>query len=574
MLTEVIVENLGVLERAELELDGGCTALTGETGAGKTLLVVALGLLLGGRADRSLVREGARRARIQGRFVVPSDHRAVRLLDDLGLVADRADDYVEIVLARSVDAEGKSRARVNGSIVTNSVLASAGAALVEIAGQHAATGIGSPSVQRGILDANAGAVDEASEVAAAVRSAVGCEREFEQLASSERERERELDILRFEIEEIDAAKLREGEAAELGEEVERLEHAEAIALALGSAVEALKGEGGAGDLVGAAERDATLAAEHDAALGEAVDRLAGVAVEITDIADELARRTITPDPDALEQTRTRLTAIARLRRKYGDNESEILAYHERARARAAELEGATSALEELRGRRDAELERARELAASLGRRRAEAAAKFGPEIEAVLGGLALTGARFEVRLTERELYEGGSEGVEFLVSANPGEATRPLAKVASGGELARLALALHLLARPPEGADGGRAHASTMVFDEIDAGVGGRAAQAVGRALAGLARESGAQVLVVTHLPQVAAFADNHYRVIKEPRDERANEAGRSVARLERVDSEERIDELSRMLAGMPESSRAREHARELLDIASEMVAR
>lgn len=558
MLIELVVEGLGAIERAELELEPGCSALTGETGAGKTLVVAALGLLVGGRSDRALVREGTSEARIEGRFVVDASHDAVEILRAQGIIEDPDPrGEVEIVMARTIAADKGGRARINGRLVTVAALSELGECLVEIAGQHEAQGIGAASRQRVLLDcfAGPGALSAAKSVAEAVRAAARTKREFEELQSSERERERELDLLRYEINEITGAELREGEYATLTAEASRLEHAESIALALEGAGEALRGEGGAAETLNSAYRDVDQAAQRDPSLAELARRLDAASFEVADVADELARSVVTPDPEQLDETRQRLDDISRLRRKYGETESEILDYLERKQARVAELEDVESSLETLRTTHEELLRSAHELAASLREERARAAVRLERAMEETLAGLALEGARFEVALLERELYEGGIDAIELRVAANPGESPRPVAKVASGGELSRIALALHLLTSPPG--------AATMVFDEVDAGVGGRAAQSVGRALAELAAGTGAQVLVVTHLPQVAAFADTHYRVAKEAGEQRASSL------VSRIEGRDRVDELSRMLAGMPESDRAREHAQELLDSAA-----
>jgi DNA repair protein RecN (Recombination protein N) len=558
MLIELVVEGLGVIERAELELEPGCSALTGETGAGKTLVVAALGLLVGGRSDRALVREGASEARIQGRFVVGGSHDAVEILRAHGILEDPdPSSDVEIVMTRTIAADKGGKARINGRLVTVAALNELGECLVEIAGQHEAQGIGAPPRQRMLLDSFAGpdVLTNSKSVADAVRAAARTKREFEELLASERERERELDLLRYEINEITRAELREGEHETLVAEASRLEHAESIALALEGAGEALRGEGGAAETLTSAYRDVDQAARRDPSLAELARRLEAASLEVADVADELARSLVAPDPGLLDETRQRLDVISRLRRKYGETESEILDYLDRKQARVAELEGAESSLELLRTTHEQLLERAHDLAASLHEKRARAAVRLERAMEETLATLALDGARFEVALADRELYEGGIDAVELRVAANPGESPRPVAKVASGGELSRIALALHLLTSTPG--------AETMVFDEVDAGVGGRAAQSVGRSLAELAATTGAQVLVVTHLPQVAAFADTHYRVAKEAGEVRAS------AMVARVEGAERVDELSRMLAGMPESDRAREHAQELLDSAA-----
>ena len=573
MLRELVVEGLGVVERAELELHGGCSALTGETGAGKTLMVAALGLLVGGRSDRALVREGAAEALVEGRFVVPPGHRAIEVLVAHGIIdAETAEQETEIVLTRSITADGKGgRGRINGRLVTVATLGSVGAQLVEIAGQHEAQGVGAPARQRALLDAFAGCTALATELAGTVRAASRIHSELETLLSSERERERELDLLRYETSEIEKADLQEGEFELLTADAERLEHAESIVLALGRAVDALSGERGAAETIDSAHRDVSAAAQRDSALNELAERLEATSLEIADVAGDLTRNLVAPDPHALEETRARLDVIARLMRKYGEDrvpndavrqspEAGVLGYLARARNRIDELENAESSLEGLRGEHDELVARSGDLAQELGSRRREAGPHLERQMEEMLGGLALAGARFEVALTERELFEGGSESVELRVAANPGETARPVAKVASGGELSRIALALHLLTSRYSDTKGS---ARTMIFDEVDAGVSGLAAQSVGRALADLARTSGAQVLLVTHLPQVAAFADAHYRVLKQTADERA------TALVEHVEGAERVDELSRMLAGMPESQRAREHAKELLETAS-----
>jgi DNA repair protein RecN (Recombination protein N) len=573
MLRELVVEGLGVIERAELELHGGCSALTGETGAGKTLVVAALGLLIGGRSDRALVREGAPEALVEGRFVVPADHGAIAVLEDNGIIeGGAAGPDVEIVLTRTVAADGKGgRARINGRLVTVAVLSALGEQLVEIAGQQEAQGVGGLSRQRALLDAFSGSTALATELAQTVRAASRVRSELDTLATTERARERELDLLRYEISEIEKAALEEGELDRLTADADRLEHAESIALALGRAIDALHGEGGAAETVDAALRDVSRAARRDSALDEVARRLEAASVEVSDVAADLTRSMVAPDPQALEATQARLDVIGRMVRKYGNDEpsserdargpeARVLRYLARARTRAQELTNAESSFGSLRGEHEDLMTRANRLARDLGVRRREAGPRLERAMEEMLGDLALEGARFEVALTDRELFEGGAESVEFRVAANPGENARPIAKVASGGELSRIALALHLLTSHDRGTEGS---ARTMVFDEVDEGVGGRAAQSVGRALADLARVSGAQVLLVTHLPQVAAFAGTHYRVLKESFDERAS------ALVARVEGPERLDELSRMLAGMPESRRAREHAKELLETAS-----
>lgn len=557
MLTELIVENLGVIDRVEVTFDTGSTALTGETGAGKTLLVTALGLLTGGRADRTIVRAGSESTRVEGMFVVPADHPAVTYLED----ANTTDDgTVEIVLGRSVSADGKSKARVDGRIATLSTVAALGSELIEIAGQNEHHRLGSTGEQRALLDGFAGeaVVALAAEVALKVATWREARARLDELISGERERAREVDILRYEINEIESVGPVVGETTDLVAQANRLEHAEALATGLAAVIETLKGESGAGDALATASSTLEPLAARDAALEPLIARLRDSAIEIADVASELATRVIAPDEIALEETRARLDALARLHRKFGPDDAEVLAHLAKAQARLAELTGADSDAATLA----ADVERmeadARKDAAKLSVARREAAPELALAVEGILGELAMPDAAFEVNLEERDLYEGGQEAVAFSVSANPGEAPKPLAKVASGGELSRISLALRLLTA--------RSSVATMIFDEVDAGVGGQAAQAVGARLAQLAEESGGQVLVVTHLPQVAAFADHQFRIRK-----LAGE-GRTGATVERVKAGERVEEITRMLAGLPDSERGRAHARELLEIAGRSV--
>jgi DNA repair protein RecN (Recombination protein N) len=561
MLNELVVEGLGVIDRAELSLERGCCALTGETGAGKTLLVAALSLLLGARAERTMVREGAGRARIEGRFTVGPSHPAAELLRAHGVIDDEAGDEVELIVSRLIEADGRTgKARINGRMVTISVLEEAGAMLGEIASQHAHRRLGSSSAARRILDSYAGAaaVALADEVATAVRRSARARRLAEELRGRERERTREFDILRYEVAEIEAAAPSVGETERLTNDARRLENAEALAVGIENARSSLHGEGGASEQIARAVLDLGRVAEFDARLTEFARRLEAAGVEIADVAADLAGSAALPDAQDLEETRDRLSLLARLRRKYGDDEASVLAYLERAKARAMELESTGSDLTAAEEEATRLEEQASKLASQLSGLRRAAAPKLERAAGALLAQLALPGGRVEVALEEHALYEGGLETVELRVAANPGEVPRPVAKAASGGELSRISLALHMLTSSHT--------AETMVFDEVDAGIGGEAAHSVGRLLARLGDESGAQVLVVTHLPQVAAHARSHLRVSK------SESGGRVTAAVKKVEGEERIAELSRMLAGLPASERARGHAQELLEVAGGRV--
>ena len=553
MLSELVVEDLGPIARAELVLRAGSSALTGETGAGKTLLVTAVTLLAGGRADRGIVRDGASEARVEGRFVVPASHPAVAVLESRDLL-DAPDDEIEIVITRTISENG-SRARVNGRLVPAAALSDLGAALVEIAGQHEHHRLSSPRAQRELLDRFAGSdtLDLAKEVADTVRELVRLERELAELEASERERARELDVLRFEMEELEGSAVRVGETAELTAEASRLENAELLGSALDEATSELVGETGADDSVQRAIAALRRAAEADPTMAPVIDRLENVSAELRDVGTELSRGIQEPDPTALEAIRDRLGELARLRRKYGDDEAEVVAYLERARVRSEDLTGKSEGIQTIGESIERLRAHATEKANGLSDARRDAATKLKKAVVDSLGRLAMAGSDFVVDVEATDLYEGGLDAVTFRVATGPGEKPRPLSKVASGGELSRIALALHLLARGSE--------APTMIFDEVDAGVGGAAARSVGEALASLGSDE-TQVLVVTHLPQVAAFADSHYRVVR-------RDGERRDVVVEDVEGSDRVEELSRMLAGLSESDTAREHAQELLDLAA-----
>jgi len=524
VLVELRVKDLGVIESVSLDLGPGMNALTGETGAGKTLLVEALDLLVGGRADPALVRPGAEEALVEGRFV---------------------DGEEEIILARVVPASGRSRAWVNGRMAPLASLAELGSGLLELHGQHAQQSLVDQAAQRGALDAFAGVDPGPLSLARARRRAVT--EELAGLGGDDRARAREADLLRYQLDDIDAAGLSDPEEEdELAQEEERLaqaaSHRDAAAAAL-AALQAPDGVGpGAADLLGAAQHDlsgrAPLAAFHA--------RLAALGAEVTELASELrvVVETWEEDPERLAWVRARRQKLRDLSRKYGEGIAAVVAFAEQTRARLATLD----AVEERAGVLQADLAAAeadvRRAEAALGATRRRCAPQLAEAVQARLRTLAMPLARFGVTVGEHD----PGDDVVFLLGANPGEGTLPLAKVASGGELARAMLALRLVLTeaPP-----------TMVFDEVDAGVGGEAAAAVGRALAEVAAHH--QVLVVTHLAQVAACATRQFGVRK------AVVGGRSVASADVLGEGDRVVELARMLSGQPNSATARRHAEELL---------
>jgi DNA repair protein RecN (Recombination protein N) len=534
-LVELAVRDLGVIAELRLVLGPGMTAVTGETGAGKTMVVDAIELLVGGRADPVLVRTGAEEAWAEGRFVRPAD-------GDGG-------EPIEVVVARAVPRSGRSRAYIDGRLATAGELAALGEALVDLHGQHAHQSLLHPAAQRESLD-RFGGVDLGPLRAARYDAQLIVDK-LTALGGDERARARELDLVRYQVAELDAA------AVEGPDEDDRLEaeedaladaaaHREAAAVALAALSAGGEGVGdgpaSAADAVGAA----IAAVSGRRPFRDAEGRLRAVAAELTDVAAELraAGETIDEDPERLERVRERRQLLRDLRRKYGDTLADVLAEGERLRERLAELEDHDRRAAEL----DAALIEARKVeaaaAAVVAEARRAAAPGLAERIQANLAELAMPKARVAVEVSG----DDPGDDVAILLAANPGTPPLPLAKVASGGELARTMLALRLVltGAPP-----------TLVFDEVDAGIGGSAALAVGRSLAKLADRH--QVLVVTHLPQVAAYADAQVRVAKESDDDA------TVSRAAVLDDDDRVVELSRMLSGQPDSDAARIHAADLL---------
>ena len=528
MLVELRVRNLGVIADLELELGAGMTAVTGETGAGKTLVVDAIELLVGGRADAAMVRAGEDEAVVEGRFVVGDD---------------------EAVIRRVVSAQGRSRAYINGAMATVGELATRGEELLDLHGQHAHQSLLGAAAQRNALD-EFGDVDlvplrEARATKAAIRQ------RLDALGGDPHERAREVDLLAFQVDEISQAQLTSSdEEATLEAAEDRLANAAALREAAAEAYAHVQDDDGGADRL----RSALAAVAHAAPFTAVAERLQNVLAEVDDVAAELraAAESIEEDPEELERVRARRQMLVELKRKYGDTIDEVIAFGARASTRLEELRGRDDEVAALTAELDTATTAEQHAAAKVAKARAAAAGPAGAAIERHLHELALPRATLTISVEG----EPPADDVAFVFAANPGEAALPLRKVASGGELARVMLALRLVltAGPP-----------TMVFDEVDAGIGGEAAVAVGHALATLGRER--QVLVVTHLPQVAAFADAQVQVVKQDVGERV------IAQAARLDGDDRVVELSRMLAGNSDSAAARKHAKELLAAAKKRRA-
>jgi DNA repair protein RecN (Recombination protein N) len=569
MLAELRIRDLGVIDDAHLEVSAGLNVLTGETGAGKTMVVDALSLLLGGRADPGAVRAGRPAALVEGRLDTGGDGEVAKALAAAGL----EDEDGELLVARQVLAEGRSRAQLQGRMATVATVAEVLRPLVEVHGQHEFQHLLRPGVQRDLLDrfAGGGVLEQRAAFAAGWRRLRAVTRELDELATMARERARESDLLRHQLDEIGAAQVRVGESAELAAEAERLANAESLQQAAALAHQLLERDDdtGAATALGAAARAVQGPGGHDPALGELTGRAQALAAEVGDLASSLRAyaEAVLVDPARLEEVQARIALLRDLERKYGDDEAAVLAFADQAAGRLAELEGGTLRSEALAAEAAQLRHDLAGLGAALTAARRRAAARLGEALRVELADLAMPSAEVRVAVEQDEDATGlevdgrrlaagddGLDRVEVRLAAHPGAPLRPLGRAASGGELSRVMLALRVVLA---GVD----RTPTLVFDEVDAGVGGRTAAAVGRRLAQLARHH--QVLVVTHLPQIAAHADRHFTVDKRSAD------GETGTDLRLLDDAGRVAELSRMLAGMEGSGLAQAHAEELLAAAT-----
>lgn len=560
MIEEIRLRGLGVIDEAVLVPHSGFTAITGETGAGKTMVLTGLGLLLGARVDTAAVRQGADRADVEGRFSRVPSPVADRVRDAGGEVEDG-----ELLLARSLaTGSGRGRAVAGGRSTPVAVLGEIGAELVVVHGQRDHHRLLRPGAQRDLLDEYGGpsllATRAAYQAAWAAHRAV--QAELDEVRTHVRERLREADLLRAGLAEIEAAGPRPGEDIDLRTEADRLEHAESLGEAVRAAHDGLVGADGSDDpnalaLLVAARRGLESAAAYDPSLTGPAGRLGELAALAADVAADLASYAdrLDSDPARLSAVHDRRAALSALTRRYGQTVDEVLAWAQSSAARLLELDDDDERILRLTARVD---ELAAELArfgTELGAARRAVAGRLGDAVTAELAELAMPHARVQVRVDP--LAEPGPYGldeVELVLTPHRGAAALPLASAASGGELSRAMLALEVVLA-------GGTPVPTMVFDEVDAGVGGRAAIEVGRRLARLARST--QVLVVTHLSQVAAFADRQVVVTKTD-DGTVTSTGLRV-----VEGDDRVRELARMLAGLEDSATAAAHADELLTLAA-----
>ena len=519
MLTELHIENLGVIDTLDLQLSEGLVALTGETGPGKTMIVEAINLLVGGRADAGMVRPGATEARVEGRFVFGDE---------------------EVILCRTIPLDGRSRAYVNGRLATVGQLAEHGLDLVDMHGQHAHQSLLGAKAQREALDAYAKVDLEPLRNARAVVTEIDAA--LATLGGDDRMRAREIDLLRFQVNEIIEAAL---QGADEDEQLSREEDVLADAVnyreALWKAVAALSEESGATDNLG----NAVSALSNKEPFAGFVSRLKALQSELEDLSADIRDEadSIEENPSRLDEVRQRRQLLVDLRRKYGDSLEEVIAFGDESAVRLAELESFEARAATLDQERAVAVRKLEAAQAVVSKARRDGAAPLAQQVQKNLRTLAMAHAVIDV-----SVGQDPGDDVVFLLAANPGSPVMPLTKVASGGELARTMLALRLvLSSGP----------NTLVFDEVDAGIGGEAAVAVAQALALLGKRH--QVLVVTHLPQVAAAGHAHIQVSKSVR------SGKTYAQAATLGEEERIAEIARMLSGGVAEATALEHARELL---------
>ena len=553
MLAALAIRDFAIVDRLDLEFEPGFTALTGETGAGKSILIDALALALGERADPAVVRAGAERAEVTAEFAIERLPEVQQWLAEAALEGDPG----RLLLRRVVERGGRSRAFVNGTAATVQQLAEASEWLVDIHGQHAHQSLTKPAAQRALLDAHAGLAALARDVATAFR-------EWQRLARARADHETnaaartaERDSVAWQVDELKKLGLKPGEWDGVQAEQTRLAHAASLIEGAQAALAALsESDGSAASALGAAAAKLRALKAYDATLAEPLELLEGAAAQLDEAAHALRRYTdrVELDPGRLAEVERRVDAIHSTARKFKVSPDTLIELSERLTVRLAELEVASD-VDALRAQEAAAKNRYEQLAGKLSASRKEAAAKLGRQVTAAMKELAMVGGRMEIALRPVEGgAAGGNETVEFMVAANPGTPPQPLAKVASGGELSRIGLAVQVITAKS-------AAVPTLIFDEVDAGIGGAVAEVVGRKLRTLGAER--QVLCVTHLAQVAAQAAQQWSVAK------MTVSGATRSRVVALDDKARIEEIARMLGGVEITATTRRHAAEMLGAAA-----
>ena len=552
MLMNLQVRDFAIVDRIDIEFEAGMTVLTGETGAGKSILVDALGLVLGERGSAQFLRDGAKRAEFAAEFDVSGLQSARAWLEEQALDVDD-----ECLLRRVINDDGRSRAFINGNSVSLSQLKNLGDLLLDIHGQHFHQSLGRRSIQRDLLDHFGDLLEKraATEKSFAAWKAVADR--LQQLTEAESDRASRLDLLTFQLQELDGLALEPGEVDALHAERQKLQNSGRLVEGVNGALHSLFEDdaGNANNLIADAVRAVESLIDYDATLEPVLEMLNSASIQITEAADSLRRysESIDMDPRRRDWVEERLDAIQTVSRKHRVAASEMSALVSKLHQEHNELSHAEERGRELEQQAEAARSRFLQMAKALSNARQKASGSFATSVTEAMKGLGMPGGVFEISLTALDAASArpwGIDEIDFLISANPGQAAQPLAKIASGGELSRMSLAIQVIA-----SDGSAI--PTMVFDEIDSGVGGGVAEMVGRRL----QELGAnrQVLCVTHLPQVASLADQHFRISK------VTDGKTTRTRLHVLSKDERVEELARMLGGVEITRKTLEHAAEML---------
>lgn len=564
MIEEIRIRDLGVISDAQLELGPGLTVLTGETGAGKTMVLNALALLLGSRSDSSAIRKGQQQAFVEGRWLLPK--QALERIEATGIVIDDG----ELIVSRSISSEGRSKAAVSGRSVPVGVLSEIGEQLVVVHGQSDQIRLKSQAAQREALDQFAGSelaavLGEYGQVFESWKKIVA---RLEQLTSDSGKRALEADEIRAAVLELTKLDPQPGEDILLAEKAEKLTHLEELRLAAAAAHNELSSESfeegsDAITLVGKARRALEHVSSHDPELEKLSEQLREIGFSLNEVAASISGYISSLDSEGaseLEAVQARRAELTSAMRKYGPTLDDVIKYLENSGARLLDLDSSDESIQQLAEEEKQLAVRAHQLAEQISQLRLKAASELATSVTQELSALAMAGASLEVQVTKNaELSWHGFDSVQLLLSAYPGAEPRPLGKGASGGELSRIMLAIEVVLAKNE-------LAPTFIFDEVDAGVGGAAATEVGKRLAQLARN--AQVIVVTHLPQVAAFANRHLRVLK------SSTSDYTATDVVRLEGEQVVEELARMLSGLSESESGKSHAKELLELAQGSIAK
>ena len=560
MIEEIYIRDLGVIQEARLAFGPGLTVITGETGAGKTMVLSALGLLLGERSDASAIRRGQDQAFVEGRWFLKSDTQvAINVKDRLDEAGAEISDG-ELIMNRSVSSEGRGRASVSGKAAPINLLSELGEKLVVVHGQSDQIRLKSSAAQRDALDQFAGVADLLADYQIHFQSWKLASQQLIEIQSALDARVKEATELRAAVDELEAADPKEGEDQELAEKANRLTHIEELRIAASAAHEAISSESfeGASDaigLIGVARRALEQVASHDPELERIAESLKQLGYQLNDASAEISGYLDRLDGDSareLELIQERRAVLNNLIRKFGPSLDDVIKVRETASDRLLELESSSDQIQQLSEQVEKEHLLMTSAAEKLSAARTAAAKKLADQVTNELAALAMTGSTLVVEVSKTaEFGPFGNDQISIQLSSYPGAEPRPLGKGASGGELSRIMLAIEVVLAQTQ-------QAPTFIFDEVDAGVGGAAAIEVGRRLAMLAQQ--AQVIVVTHLAQVAAFANQHLRVLKNSTDEF------TATDVVALNTDDRINELTRMLSGLPESDSGRTHAAELLE--------